>query len=82
MQATILLLCGSRDHLIRDCSQQTREDKKTADTLLPAKMFALTETAARDNKTMSSGKLFFSNFSCTLLLAVKMVRSVGFVGCW
>ena len=54
--------CGSRDHLIKDCPQQTREDKKTADTLVPAKMFALTETEARDNKTMSSGKLFLGNF--------------------
>ena len=41
------------------------QDKKTADTLVPAKMFALTETEARDNKTMSSGKLFFGNF-CAL----------------
>ena len=75
-------LCGSRDHLIKDCPQQTREDKKTADTLVPAKMFALTETEARDNKTSSSGKIFFGNFLCTLMLALKMVRSIGFVGCW
>lgn len=50
--------CGSLDHLIKDCPQPTREDRRTTDTLAPARMFALTETEAKDNKTLSSGKLF------------------------
>ena len=44
--------------MIKDCPQPTREIRKTADTLVPASVFALTETEATDDKTLTAGEFF------------------------
>ena len=60
--------CGSRDHVSKDCPQPTSKSRKTVDAEATAKMVALTEAKARDNKTLSSGKLFLGKFLHTKLL--------------
>lgn len=49
--------CGSPDHLKRNCLQQKKEEKKTANSFTPSRVFHLTQSEATDNKTVVTGQL-------------------------
>ena len=59
--------CGSPEHLRRNCTQPIKGNKKTEDALIPARVFALTEPAAAESKTVVAGQLTSAGTSLTLL---------------
>ena len=59
--------CGSHDHLRRNCTQPVKGDRKTNDALIPARVFALTEPAAAESKTVVAGQLTSAGTSLTVL---------------
>ena len=59
--------CGSHEHLRRNCTQPAKGDRKTDDALIPARVFALTEPAAAESKTVVAGQLSSMGTSLTVL---------------
>lgn len=59
--------CGSHEHLRRNCTLLVKGDRKTDDTLIPARVFALTEPAAAESKTVVAGQLTSAGTSLTVL---------------
>ena len=67
--------CGSPDHLRKICPQQARGDKKTADSLTLAKVFALIENEAADSKTVATSQLYSAGTLLTVLFDSRDTHS-------
>ena len=59
--------CGSPDHLKKHCPQLKKEDKKTADSFTPSRVFHLTQSEATDSKTVVTGQLSFAGTFLSVL---------------
>ena len=59
--------CNSCEHLKRNCPQSIKGDRKTDDTLTPARVFSLTEPAVAESKTVVAGQLSSAGTSLTIL---------------
>ena len=61
-------ICGSTNHLKKDCPQAKKEEPKQGDSLAPARVFALTQTEAEASPSVVTGHISSSGFSYTALI--------------
>ena len=50
-------VCGSANHLKRDCPQVKKEEQKQSDSLAPARVFTLTQTEAEASPSVVIGQI-------------------------